>query len=79
MPLRDYTVTWASLKDDSNDMSEAGWGAGYGWSRPDHSLAVVPPVWAGMFAALESFMPGPGAQLVRQACHPEQQAGLEDG
>lgn len=60
MPLRDYTVTWASLKD-SNDMAEAGWGAGYGWSWHNHSLAVVPPVRAGMFAALESFMPGPGA------------------
>lgn len=29
-------------------------------------LAVVPPVWAGMFTALESFMLGHGAQLIQR-------------
>lgn len=40
--------------------------------------AVVPPVWAGLFTALESFMPGHGAQLTQQACDPEQQACFQD-
>lgn len=38
-------------------------------------LSVVPAVWAGLFTALESFMPGHGAQLIQQACDPAQQAG----
>lgn len=31
-----------------------------------------------MFIAVETSIPGRGAQLTQQACHPEQQAGLED-
>lgn len=70
-----YTVTWTPLKD--SDMPEAGWGMGCGWFW-HLGLAVVSPVWAGLFTVLESFLPSHGAQLIQQACDPEQQAGLQD-